>query len=174
MPTADSIDMLRGARWGVCSVRDRAVPAYNSASEAGVARVCGFATRRTSHTFPVWRFLGTWAHASATRFTKVRARRAAAAPAPRIHRQRASFDANLAGLRGHFRVMTGGNSAATAIPMRRMTPPSTRPRPPVARLLGLIDELGYERVLLCGHSLGGARAAGRRSMRPARISGLDR
>jgi len=69
----------------------------------------------------------------------------------------ASFHANLAGLREHFTVITaellghGGSDAPD-------DPAAYAPEPAIRRLLGLIDQLGYERVLICGHSLGGALA----------------
>jgi pimeloyl-ACP methyl ester carboxylesterase len=84
---------------------------------------------------------------------------------------RASFDANLAGLRSHFRVITvellgHGDSDAPE------DPALYAPAPAVARLVGLIDHLGYERVLLCGHSLGGALALRAALDAPTRIGGL--
>jgi len=69
----------------------------------------------------------------------------------------ASFAANIEGLSQHFTVITAellghGSSDAPA------DPAAYAPDHAVRRLIGLIDHLGYERVLLCGHSLGGALA----------------
>jgi len=44
--------------------------------------------------------------------------------------------------------------------------------PTVGRLLQLLDELGVERVLLCGHSLGGALALRFALDHPERVAGL--
>lgn len=46
------------------------------------------------------------------------------------------------------------------------------PGPAVGRILGLMDHLGYERVLLCGHSLGGALALRLALDAPERLAGL--
>lgn len=69
----------------------------------------------------------------------------------------ASFDANIAALRKHFELIVvellgHGDSEAPA----ESTPYG--PGPAVQRLLGLFDALGHEKVLLGGHSLGGALA----------------
>ena len=68
-----------------------------------------------------------------------------------------SFEVNLEGLREHFTVITAellghGDSDAPADPV------FYRPERAVRRILQLLDHLGYQRVLLCGHSLGGALA----------------
>jgi len=70
---------------------------------------------------------------------------------------RASFEANLVALREHFTVITvellgHGDSDAPA------NPAAYRPQVAVQRVLQLCEHLGYQRVLLCGHSLGGALA----------------
>ncbi len=70
---------------------------------------------------------------------------------------KASFEVNLNGLREHFTVITAellghGDSDAPADPV------FYRPDRAVRRILQLLDHLGYQRVLLCGHSLGGALA----------------
>ena len=83
----------------------------------------------------------------------------------------ASFDANIAGLRDHFEVIVvellghgASDAPADSAPYA--------PEPAVDRLVGLFDELGYERVLLCGHSLGGALALRFALDAPDRLSGL--
>ena len=83
----------------------------------------------------------------------------------------ASWDANVAGLREHFEVIVvellgHGDSDAPADPGRYA------PAPAVERLLGLFDELGHDRVLLCGHSLGGALALRLALDAPERLFGL--
>ena len=69
----------------------------------------------------------------------------------------ASFSANLPELRKHFTVVTvdllgHGESDAPA------SPAPYSPEHAVARIVRLLDHLGYDRALLCGHSLGGALA----------------
>ena len=83
----------------------------------------------------------------------------------------ASFDANLAALRRNFNVITvellgHGQSDAPA------DPAAYAPGPAVERILGLLDYLGHERVLLCGHSLGGALGLRLALDAPERLSGL--
>ncbi len=46
------------------------------------------------------------------------------------------------------------------------------PGPAVTRIRGLLDELGYEKVLICGHSLGGALALRFALDAPERVAGL--
>jgi 2-succinyl-6-hydroxy-2,4-cyclohexadiene-1-carboxylate synthase len=46
------------------------------------------------------------------------------------------------------------------------------PVPAVQRLLGLLDELGYDEALVCGHSLGGALALRLALEHPDRVAGL--
>jgi len=84
---------------------------------------------------------------------------------------RASFEANIDGLREHFTVITvellgHGDSDAPA------DPAFYRPNRAVQRLLQLFDHLGYERVLLCGHSLGGALALRLALDAPEWVAGL--
>ena len=70
---------------------------------------------------------------------------------------RASFEVNLAGLREHFSVITVellGHGESEA-------PEDAAPYQParaVRRVLQLVEHLGYQRALICGHSLGGALA----------------
>lgn len=46
------------------------------------------------------------------------------------------------------------------------------PEPAMARVIGLIDHLGYDRVMLCGHALGGALALRIALDYPHRVAGL--
>lgn len=83
----------------------------------------------------------------------------------------ASFAANLAGLCEHFTVITAellghGDSDAPA------DPALYGPAQAVDRLLQLFDFLGYEKVLLCGHSLGGAVSLRLALEAPERLHGL--
>ena len=83
----------------------------------------------------------------------------------------ASFDANIAGLRERFTVVTAellghGDSDAPA------NADAYGPRKAVVRLLRLFSELGYGRVLLCGHSLGAALALRLALEAPESLSGL--
>ena len=83
----------------------------------------------------------------------------------------ASFDANIQGLRKRFTVVTAellghGDSDAPA------DPDAYGPRKAVVRLLRLFSELGYGRVLLCGHSLGAALALRLALEAPESLSGL--
>ena len=83
----------------------------------------------------------------------------------------AAFDANVEALRRHFTVVTVdllGHGASES-------PVDAAPYGPehaVERLLALFDELGLGRVLLCGHSLGGALALRLALDAPERLSGL--
>ena len=70
---------------------------------------------------------------------------------------KASFEVNLEGLREHFTVITvellgHGDSEAPA------DAAAYEPRRAVRRVLQLLEHLGYQRALICGHSLGGALA----------------
>jgi len=83
----------------------------------------------------------------------------------------AAFDANVEALREHFTVVTvdllghgASESPANAAPYA--------PKAAIARLLALFDELGFARVLLCGHSLGGALALRLALDAPERLTGL--
>ncbi|MCL6645611.1 MAG: alpha/beta fold hydrolase, partial [Dehalococcoidia bacterium] len=82
-----------------------------------------------------------------------------------------SFAANIAALREQFTVVTvellghGGSDAPD-------DPALYGPGPAVERILGLMDALGDERVLLCGHSLGGAVAVQCALAAPERFAGL--
>ncbi|MBI5949854.1 MAG: alpha/beta fold hydrolase [Chloroflexi bacterium] len=83
----------------------------------------------------------------------------------------ASFSGNIAGLSRHFRVVTvdllghgESDSPEDAAPYA--------PGPAMDRLEALFDHLGYDRVLLCGHSLGGALALRFAIERPDRLEGL--
>jgi pimeloyl-ACP methyl ester carboxylesterase/outer membrane biosynthesis protein TonB len=83
----------------------------------------------------------------------------------------ASFEANIAGLREHFELIVvellgHGDSEAPA----ESAPYG--PGPAVQRMLDLFDALGHEKVLLCGHSLGGAVALRLALDAPQRLSGL--
>ncbi len=83
----------------------------------------------------------------------------------------ASFLSNLRALRDRFTVITVdllGHGASDS-------PPETEPYRPhyaVARVIGLLDELGIEKALLCGHSLGGALALRLALDWPERVAGL--
>ncbi len=84
---------------------------------------------------------------------------------------KASFEANLAGLREHFTVITvellgHGNSDAPDDAI------FYRPERAIRRLLQLFDHLGYNRVLICGHSLGGALALRLALDAPEWVAGL--
>ena len=83
----------------------------------------------------------------------------------------ASFAANVAALREQFTVVTvellgHGRSEAPD------DPALYGPGPAVERILGLMDALGDGRVLLCGHSLGGAVAVQCALAAPERFAGL--
>lgn len=83
----------------------------------------------------------------------------------------ASFFSNVPGLCKDFTVITvdllgHGSSQAPA------DPALYAPGPTVERLTGLIDHLGYDRVLLCGHSLGGAIALRLALDLPDKVAGL--
>jgi 2-succinyl-6-hydroxy-2,4-cyclohexadiene-1-carboxylate synthase len=69
----------------------------------------------------------------------------------------ASFLTNIDGLRRYFTVVTADLLGHGDSDSPRLTEPY-RPRHAVARIAGLCRTLGFERVLLCGHSLGGALA----------------
>lgn len=83
----------------------------------------------------------------------------------------ASFLANIEDLTAHFTVVTvellghGESDAPAGIE-------PYRPGPACARLAGLFDHLGYDRVLLCGHSLGAALAIRFALDVPGRLAGL--
>lgn len=84
---------------------------------------------------------------------------------------RASFLSNIPGLAQRFTVVSvellgHGESDAPA------DPAAYAPGPAVERVRGLLDELGYERVLLCGHSLGAALALRFALDEPDRLAGL--
>jgi 2-succinyl-6-hydroxy-2,4-cyclohexadiene-1-carboxylate synthase len=83
----------------------------------------------------------------------------------------ASFSSNIEGLRQHFRVITcellgHGDSESPD------NPDVYAPIPAMDRIEGLLDDLGYDRVLFCGHSLGGALALRFALDRPGRVAGL--
>lgn len=83
----------------------------------------------------------------------------------------ASFSANLSELRKHFTVVTvdllgHGESDAPA------DPAAYGPERAVARIVRLLDHLGFDRALLCGHSLGGALALRVALSHPNRVAGL--
>ncbi len=83
----------------------------------------------------------------------------------------ASFAANLPGLGEHFTVVTvellghGGSDAPR-------DPAAYAPERAVERVLGLMEALGDERALICGHSLGGAVALRCALAAPERFAGL--
>lgn len=84
---------------------------------------------------------------------------------------RASFLSNVPGLSQRFTVVSvellgHGESDAPA------DPAAYAPGPAVERIRGLLDELGHERVLLCGHSLGAALALRFALDEPGRLAGL--
>jgi pimeloyl-ACP methyl ester carboxylesterase len=84
---------------------------------------------------------------------------------------RASFLSNIPGLARRFTVVAvellgHGDSDAPAEAARY------GPGPAVSRLVGLLDELGYDKVLLCGHSLGAALALRLALDAPDRVAGL--
>jgi len=83
----------------------------------------------------------------------------------------ASFATNIEPLKEHFTVVIvellgHGDSEAPEGPQ------PYGPGPAVDRILGLMDHLGYERALLCGHSLGGALALRVALDAPERLAGL--
>ncbi len=83
----------------------------------------------------------------------------------------ASFEANLEGLREHFTVVTVellGHGASDA----PIASAAYAPEQAVRRLVNLFDHLGYDQVLLCGHSLGGALALRFALDVPERLAGL--
>jgi 2-succinyl-6-hydroxy-2,4-cyclohexadiene-1-carboxylate synthase len=83
----------------------------------------------------------------------------------------AAFDANIAALRRHFTVVTVdllGHGASES----PEEPEPYAPEAAIARLLALFDELGFDKLLLCGHSLGGALALRLALDAPERLSGL--
>lgn len=82
-----------------------------------------------------------------------------------------SFAANIPALSEHFTVITvdllgHGDSDAPedAAPYA--------PGPAIERILGLMDRLGYDRILLCGHSLGAAVCLRLALEAPDRLAGL--
>ena len=83
----------------------------------------------------------------------------------------ASFVSNLTDLQRDFTVVTVdllGHGESDA-------PPDTiayEPGPAVERITGLMDALGYDSVLVCGHSLGGALALRLALDCPGRVAGL--
>ncbi len=84
---------------------------------------------------------------------------------------RASFLSNIPGLARRFTVVSvellgHGESDAPA------SVEAYGPGPATARLRGLLDALGYDRVLLCGHSLGAALALRFALDEPDRLAGL--
>ncbi|MGE3074712.1 MAG: alpha/beta fold hydrolase [Dehalococcoidia bacterium] len=84
---------------------------------------------------------------------------------------KSSFEVNLAGLREHFTVITvellgHGSSDAPEDAV------FYRPERAIRRLLQFFDHLGYDRVLLCGHSLGGALALRLALDAPEWVAGL--
>lgn len=84
---------------------------------------------------------------------------------------RASFEANLDGLRRHFTVVTvellghGDSDAPDDVA-------AYRPGPAVERVTALLDHLGYESAFICGHSLGGALALRVALDAPHRVAAL--
>jgi alpha-beta hydrolase superfamily lysophospholipase len=83
---------------------------------------------------------------------------------------KASFVSNVASLSEQFTVITvellgHGDSEAPADPAAYAAPVA------IERILDLLDHLGYERVLLCGHSLGGAVALRLALDAPDRLAG---
>lgn len=98
----------------------------------------------------------------------------AAPPLVLIHgftASRASFEANLQGLREYFTVITvellgHGDSDAPE------DPAPYRPDRAIRRILQLLDHLGYQRALFCGHSLGGALALRLTIEAPEWVAGL--
>lgn len=83
----------------------------------------------------------------------------------------ASFAANIEALRRHFTVVTvellghGGSEAPD-------DPALYAPEAAVGRILALADALGDARILLCGHSLGGAVAVRCALAAPERFAGI--
>ena len=83
----------------------------------------------------------------------------------------ASFAANLPELRKHFTVVTvdllghGSSDAPSASE-------AYAPEQAVARVVALMDHLGFEDALLCGHSLGGALAVRVALDHPDRVAGI--
>jgi pimeloyl-ACP methyl ester carboxylesterase len=83
----------------------------------------------------------------------------------------ASFMSNLDGLAERFTVVTVdllGHGASDA----PEDPAPYRPEPACQRLAGLLDHLGYDRVLVCGHALGGALAIRFALDYPDRVAGV--
>ncbi|MEO6397643.1 MAG: alpha/beta fold hydrolase [Tepidiformaceae bacterium] len=83
----------------------------------------------------------------------------------------ASFAANVPALGERFEVITTdllGHGASDA----PADSPPYRPGAAVARLLALLDHLGHEKVLLCGHSLGAALCLRLALDAPQRLAGL--
>lgn len=83
----------------------------------------------------------------------------------------ASFSENVGPLGTWFTVVTvellgHGDSESPA------DPAAYAARPAIDRILGLFDHLGFDRVLLCGHSLGGAVALRLALDAPERLAGL--
>src|SRR5262245_34589437 len=84
---------------------------------------------------------------------------------------KASFEANLEGLRKRFTVVTvellgHGDSDAPH------SADAYRPERAVQRVLQLIEHLGFQRALICGHSLGGALALRIALSAPEWVAGL--
>lgn len=84
---------------------------------------------------------------------------------------RASFGNNIEPLSEHFTVVVTellghGDSEAP------VDSAAYGPGPAVERIVGLMDDLGYDRVVLCGHSLGGALALRVALDAPERLAGL--
>lgn len=84
---------------------------------------------------------------------------------------KASFEVNLDGLRDAFTVITvellgHGDSDAPD------DPAPYRPERAVRRILQLLDHLGYQKALVCGHSLGGALALRMALDAPEWVAGL--
>ena len=83
----------------------------------------------------------------------------------------ASFVSNIEGLTRHFTVIAcdllghGGSDAPD-------DPVAYAPSRAMERLAGLLDELDYESVLVCGHSLGGALALRFALDYPGRVAGV--
>lgn len=83
----------------------------------------------------------------------------------------ASFVSNIEGLTRHFTVIAcdllghGGSDAPD-------DPVAYAPSRAMERLAGLLDELEYESVLVCGHSLGGALALRFALDYPGRVAGV--
>ncbi len=83
----------------------------------------------------------------------------------------ASFANNLGPLRAHFTVVTVdllGHGESDSPPGSVAYTPGKA----VARIIALMDSLGYARALICGHSLGGALALRIALDQPDRVAGL--